>query len=36
MCEAYCPVDALYVDPDAEAVHVLTLDSVRASNLFGS
>jgi hypothetical protein len=36
MCEAYCLVDALYVDPDAEAVHGLTLESIREGNLFGS
>ncbi len=36
MCELYCLVDALYVDPDAEAVHGLTVESVHASNLFGS
>lgn len=36
MCELYCPVDALYVDPDAEAVHNLTAAVVHEGNLFGS
>ncbi|AVA23728.1 ferredoxin family protein [Rhizobium sp. NXC24] len=36
MCELYCPVDALYVDPDPEITHDLTLETVRESGLFGS
>lgn len=36
MCELYCPVDALYVDPDAERHYNLDAAEVRKSGLFGS
>lgn len=36
MCEIYCPVDALYVDPDPELVQGHTVASVKQDGLFGS
>ncbi|MGN7962859.1 4Fe-4S dicluster domain-containing protein [Brucella sp. 22210] len=36
MCELYCPVDALYVDPDAENIHSLRAEELRENHLFGS
>jgi NAD-dependent dihydropyrimidine dehydrogenase PreA subunit len=36
MCEVYCPVDALYVDPDPARVYGLTVEKVKESQSFGS
>ena len=36
MCEVYCPVDALYVDPDPVQVYGHTTQSVKQQGLFGS
>ena len=36
MCELDCPVDALYVDPDAAVVHGRTIEDVRRDGLLGS
>ncbi|NUU61938.1 4Fe-4S ferredoxin [Bacillus sp. FJAT-27264] len=35
MCELYCPVDALYVDPDAEAVSGVTEAELQERGLLG-
>lgn len=36
MCELYCPVDALYVAPDAELVTPVEEQVVHAKGLLGS
>jgi NAD-dependent dihydropyrimidine dehydrogenase PreA subunit len=36
MCELYCPVDALYVAPQAEATAIVSEPAVVASGLLGS
>ena len=36
LCEIYCPTDALYVAPDAEAPSPVTEADIEAANLFGS
>jgi hypothetical protein len=36
MCEVYCPVDALYVDPDPMEITGLTVEAVKQRQLFGS
>jgi NAD-dependent dihydropyrimidine dehydrogenase PreA subunit len=36
MCELYCPVDALYVAPDAMRVTPVSEESVAAAKLLGS
>jgi NAD-dependent dihydropyrimidine dehydrogenase PreA subunit len=36
MCEAYCPVDALYVGPDAEQVTDVREDWANGEGLLGS
>lgn len=36
MCELYCPVDALYVAPDADRVTHANAHDVEADGLFGS
>jgi NAD-dependent dihydropyrimidine dehydrogenase PreA subunit len=36
MCELYCPVDALYVAPDAEQITLVSEEVVEAKGLFGS
>ncbi|APG95124.1 4Fe-4S dicluster domain-containing protein [Sinorhizobium americanum] len=36
MCEVYCPVDSLYVDPDPANSYGLTVENVKQANLFGS
>jgi MinD superfamily P-loop ATPase len=36
MCEVYCPVDALYVDPHPMEISGLTVDAVKERKLFGS
>jgi hypothetical protein len=36
MCELYCPVDALYVAPDAESSIVVSEESIEAKGLLGS
>ncbi|MCR2804686.1 4Fe-4S dicluster domain-containing protein [Paenibacillus soyae] len=36
MCELYCPVDALYVAPDAEASVIAAEDDLESRGLIGS
>jgi MinD superfamily P-loop ATPase len=36
MCEVYCPVDALYVDPEPRRPLGLTVEAVRESGRLGS
>lgn len=36
LCEIYCPVEALYVSPEAEGPTGITEDEVDALGLFGS
>ncbi|CAN93198.1 MULTISPECIES: 4Fe-4S dicluster domain-containing protein [Sorangium] len=36
MCEAYCPVDALYVAPEAERPVAVDAERLEASGLLGS
>ncbi|MGF7030273.1 NAD-dependent dihydropyrimidine dehydrogenase PreA subunit [Paenibacillus mucilaginosus] len=35
MCELYCPADAMYVSPDAEAAAGVTEESLEAQGLLG-
>jgi NAD-dependent dihydropyrimidine dehydrogenase PreA subunit len=36
LCEIYCPTDALYVAPDAEAPTIVNEAEIEAAGLFGS
>ena len=36
LCEIYCPTDALYVAPDAEAPTAISEDEIEMKGLFGS
>jgi NAD-dependent dihydropyrimidine dehydrogenase PreA subunit len=36
LCEIYCPTDALYVAPDAEAPSAVSESEIEAAGLFGS
>jgi NAD-dependent dihydropyrimidine dehydrogenase PreA subunit len=36
MCEVYCPVDALYVDPNADVLTGVTESYLEENGLFGA